>query len=496
MLQGAHDLHFALYDAPSGAAELWTEDHAGVLFEDGFYVVDLGAITPVDAALLRLAPDLWLSIGLDSSPALPQRLPLNGVPFAVVAGHADVASSVAGGPVDATSLTVNGSPVVAEDGTIGWASIAGAPQLLGDLGCTASAMIPLWSGSAWTCTAASNHEHSAEQITSGTLSMNLLPVGTSNNTVARGDHTHTAQDVDLGAKDPGNPLNHDRYTDGEARLATGPHYTDGDVAAYLGGPVELGPGSHIGGDKLATETMISAATLGMALEAKQDQLLANQALLDGDLASALTNQGAMQGDLSAALSDLASLRTSMSTSLANEATLKADAATSLTNQAALSSDLVTLLAAVKANAAPRWSETCKDFGPKGWSSEAECLHDGRWHLIYDRPAGAGSIAELRQHVLDGASVKVSTTQNPAQVVCASVSFSDRAWGIGGQDVVCHSPITSHPGPHTDSSSSTYWSSYTIYTTGRVSFVEEQQGTGGRFRGDWWGDAAGRWFVQF
>jgi len=236
-LTGAHDLSIALYDAPAGGAKAWSEDLAGVSFEQGYYAVDLGQTTPFDLGLLQGAGALWVALTVDGGVELPQRLPLQSVPFAFIAARADVATSVSGGAVDATSLTVNGTSVVAEDGTIAWDRITGAPAQLGDLGCAQAGQIPQWSGSAWGCVNPDAHSHSADQLTSGTLSLDVIPIGTSQNTVARGDHTHTALDLDLGPNAIDNPLNHDRYTDAEARAAVGPHtpaYTDDMARAAVG----------------------------------------------------------------------------------------------------------------------------------------------------------------------------------------------------------------------------------------------------------------------
>ena len=233
-LSGAHDVSFQLYDAPSGGALQWSEDQSAVLFEQGYYSVDLGQLSPFDLDLLADASELWMGISVDAGPPLAQRLPLQSVPYAIVAARAHVATSLSGGPVDATALTINGTPVVASDGSIDWSRISGAPTQLGDLSCTSAGMIPQWSGTSWGCVAENAHNHSADQITSGTLDMNVLPVGSGENTIARGNHTHSPLDVDLGPLDPANPLNHDRYTDAEARVAVGPHYTDGDAIAAVG----------------------------------------------------------------------------------------------------------------------------------------------------------------------------------------------------------------------------------------------------------------------
>ena len=181
-LTGTHDLHFGLWDAPSGGQAAWTEDQLAVSFDGGYYAVDLGQVQPLQLTTFEL-DNLWLSIAVDSGPALPTRLPLASVPYALTA------QQLRGGSVDATEVRVGGTLVVDADSTIGWASLRDAPQVLGALGCS-DGQLARAATSGWVCAAANDHTHGAEQIVSGTLSTTVLPVGTSADSISAGNHTH------------------------------------------------------------------------------------------------------------------------------------------------------------------------------------------------------------------------------------------------------------------------------------------------------------------
>ena len=142
-----------------------------------------------------------------------------------------------------------------------------------------------------------------------------------------------------------------------------------------------------------------------------------------------------------------------------------------------------------------YSETCTDFASRGWASSSDCLHDGRWHLAYDRATGAGSVAGVRAHIEEGASVRVVTTANPTAWDCVSVSYLDRNWGNGTAGIACHSAQTSHPGPHNQNVSGAYWSTYELWSDGQV-YYTERTGGGALFTGRWHADANGKWYVRY
>ena len=93
-VNGAVDLDFALFDAPSGGSALWTESHDDVQVSDGVYGVTLGATTPLDGSVLA-AGDVFLEIVVDGETLTPRRQ-LLAVPYAVRAQTADDAENVGG----------------------------------------------------------------------------------------------------------------------------------------------------------------------------------------------------------------------------------------------------------------------------------------------------------------------------------------------------------------------------------------------------------------
>ena len=135
-LEGSHTLSFALYDAETDGADVWSED-IEVALVGGFYSVVLGADeegNPLDDLILS-NPPLWLELRVDGGDPLLPRHELLSVPYAVLAG---TATNVEGGYVDATEVAVDGQVVIDEDGNwagntpaVDWADLSGVPgQLL------------------------------------------------------------------------------------------------------------------------------------------------------------------------------------------------------------------------------------------------------------------------------------------------------------------------------------------------------------------------------
>ena len=127
------DVTFRLMDGESGGTTLWEETQS-VAFTSGFYSVMLGADesgNPLEDATLDQWP-LYLEVQLDGEPAMVPRMAVGSVPYARQAG---VATELApGADIDAGSLTVDGTEVVASDGTwtgptpsVDWGDLTGTP---------------------------------------------------------------------------------------------------------------------------------------------------------------------------------------------------------------------------------------------------------------------------------------------------------------------------------------------------------------------------------
>ena len=128
---------FRLMDAAEDGGPVWEEDLA-VTLTHGFYSVVLGADedgNPLDVDVLALEP-VWLEVQIDGESPMSPRSAVGSVPYATLAGEAE---SVVGGPVDATTVAISGSPVIDADGqwvgptpAISWDDIADKPDDFGD----------------------------------------------------------------------------------------------------------------------------------------------------------------------------------------------------------------------------------------------------------------------------------------------------------------------------------------------------------------------------
>ena len=197
-LTGAHTIAFSLHDAPAGGATLWSEPHT-VQFDNGYYAVVLGSSSPLDPADFA-SDDVYLGLAVDGAPPLA-RTQLHSVPWAL---RADTATNVDGGIVNASEIRINGNTVIDSTGSanVAWSDLSGVPTGFADG--TDDGLKPptcvrdeelIYNGSSWICEPKNLHDHSAADITSGTLDMNRIPVGTSTDTVARGSHTHGFADL-------------------------------------------------------------------------------------------------------------------------------------------------------------------------------------------------------------------------------------------------------------------------------------------------------------
>lgn len=101
-INGVHDVTVALFDDATAGSALYTTT-ATLLVSDGYISVTL---SPEDT---DLAQDVWVQVSVDDEALLP-RAPLGSVPYA------RVARSLSGGAVDATSVAVNGVPVIDASG--------------------------------------------------------------------------------------------------------------------------------------------------------------------------------------------------------------------------------------------------------------------------------------------------------------------------------------------------------------------------------------------
>ena len=191
-LDGQHTLTFQLYDAPSGGNVLWTEALSSDI-TGGYFSHVLGETVDIESDWFE-GDTLWLGVTVDQGSELPTRFQLVSVPFAVKAGVADTANALAAGAsIDGAEVAVNGTTIIASDGTIDFSHLSNVPassDTLLELGC-ADGQIAQHEGGVWGCVAHNDHAHDASAITSGTIDPERLGFGTGPDTIAEGDHTHT-----------------------------------------------------------------------------------------------------------------------------------------------------------------------------------------------------------------------------------------------------------------------------------------------------------------
>ena len=133
-----HGVSFRLMDSETGGDTLWEETQS-VSFTNGFYTVMLGADeegNPLEDSVLDQWP-LYLEVQLEGAPAMVPRMAVGSVPFARQAGMA--AELAPGASIDAGSISVDGTEVVAADGTwagatpdVDWSDLTGIPPGFAD----------------------------------------------------------------------------------------------------------------------------------------------------------------------------------------------------------------------------------------------------------------------------------------------------------------------------------------------------------------------------
>ncbi len=189
------DLTFSLYTTATGGTALWTEDQTGVDVDNGYYTVNLGSNSALDSAIFDGSP-LYLGIRVDAGNELAPRPKLVTTSYAFRADYADTADAIApGADINVNSIQINGTTMLDSSGLAGdvdWSNITNKPADLTDgdadalgsiVGC-ADGDVAIYGSGSWSC--------------AGTISLDRLAVGTSANTLAFGDHTHSYGFTDIG----------------------------------------------------------------------------------------------------------------------------------------------------------------------------------------------------------------------------------------------------------------------------------------------------------
>ena len=132
-VDGMRTITFGIYETKKFGTPFWTEVHE-VDVVNGHYTIVLGEVQPLDGDLF-IGDTLYLEV--DTGVARPgDRTPMVSVPYAY---RADEATSLSGGPVDATEIWVDGSPVIDTDGNwvggtmmVDWTDLTSVPADFAD----------------------------------------------------------------------------------------------------------------------------------------------------------------------------------------------------------------------------------------------------------------------------------------------------------------------------------------------------------------------------
>ena len=136
-ISGFHSMDFRIYDDISSGLLLW-EENLTVDFNNGYYAAVLGTDelnNPLDETVLSLYP-LYLEIEVDTTGPLAPRQPILSAPYAQMSAQA---TSVSGGPVDSTQISIGGNLIIDGNGAwvgptiaTAWTNITGIPSDLAD----------------------------------------------------------------------------------------------------------------------------------------------------------------------------------------------------------------------------------------------------------------------------------------------------------------------------------------------------------------------------
>jgi hypothetical protein len=120
-LQGTPSITFSIYASPAGGVALWTETQL-VPLDEGYFSAQLGAVTPVPAAVWD-GSVRYVGIAVGADAEMTPREATRSVPYALVSGDAV-------GDLHPTTVTVNGHAVIDASGN--W--VGPATGLIGPTG--------------------------------------------------------------------------------------------------------------------------------------------------------------------------------------------------------------------------------------------------------------------------------------------------------------------------------------------------------------------------
>ena len=266
---GNAQMRFSFFGAETGGSSVWEETQA-VSITQGFYSTYLGRMTSFPAGVFDTAT-LWLEIAVQA-PGDTQFRTMTPRQRVGSVAYALSAKSVKGGPVDATSISVNGTPVIDSTGKLtpaaGYSagsgiSIDGTTRAISvnSSGCSTGQVLQ-WTGTLWQCATVSGSGGGISGV-SGTAPISVMNgttapvvsvnVGTTAGTVAAGNDSRFGNATSLG---------------GVAVASTAP--TNGQVLQFNGtawAPAATGTGgisSITAGTGLTGGTITTTGAIGIA----------------------------------------------------------------------------------------------------------------------------------------------------------------------------------------------------------------------------------------
>jgi hypothetical protein len=200
---GTAQMRFSVFSAETGGSSLWEESQA-VSITQGFYSTYLGRITSFPAGVFDTTA-LWLEVAVQA-PGDTQFRTMTPRQRVGSVAYALSAKSVNGGPVNATSVSVNGTQVIDSTGKLtssaGYSagsgiSIDGTTRAISmnSSGCSTGQVLQ-WTGTLWQCATLGSGSGGISGVT-GTAPISItngttapivsVAVGTTGGTVAAGD---------------------------------------------------------------------------------------------------------------------------------------------------------------------------------------------------------------------------------------------------------------------------------------------------------------------
>ncbi len=195
-LTGTHSLTFSLYTVSSGGTAQWSETQGTVQVSNGLFTVELGngAAFPVNL----FATPLWLGISVDGDPEMSPRTPLSSGGYAFKAEDADRLEGVSAASLDQSAHVADmGNPHGVTAAQVGAADATALNNHLNDTG----------------------NPHGVTAAQAGAVDTTSFTAHTGNPAAHHAPYSDPQAVSAMGAKEDGNSLNHDKYTDAAAVLA-------------------------------------------------------------------------------------------------------------------------------------------------------------------------------------------------------------------------------------------------------------------------------------